>query len=102
MLLDIQDFGNAANIFSSKLLFNDNNINYQKQDLLYKDWKEICYVYDEYDLHDINYELKAVGLPENTFYSSCTVGFTLDRLIEILEFEIDGKTSNYVYKDYSL
>ena len=102
MLLDIKDFGNAANIFSSKLLFNDNNIDYEKEDLLRKDWKETCYVYDEYDLHDINYELKAVGLPENTFYNMCSIGFTLDRLIEILEFEIDGKKSNYKYKDYSL
>jgi len=51
---------------------------YTKQDLLRKNWKEICYIYDEYDIHDVNYELKAVGLSENSFFSSCSMGFTLD------------------------
>ena len=105
MLLGIQDFRNLKDIFSSKLLFNEENINYenyQKQDLLRKNWNEICYVYDDYDIHDINYELKAVGLPENVYYSKASNGFTLDRIIEIIEFEIDGKKSEYNYKDYSL
>ena len=32
----------------------------------------------------------------------CSIGFTLDRNIQIIEFEIDGKRANYKYKDYSL
>ena len=102
MLLGIQDFENPTEIFNSKLLFNNNKINYQKQDLLRKNWREICYIYDDYDLHDINYELQAVGLPDNMFYNRCSVGFTIDRLIEIIEFEINGKPSQYTYNDYSL
>ena len=102
MLLKIPYFGESADIFNSKLIFKDDNIDYQKQDLLRKDWKEICYIYEEYDLHDINYELKAVGLPENTYYNMCSIGFTYDRKIEIIEFEIDGKRAKYKYKDYSL
>ena len=102
MLLGLQDFRNPTDIFNSKILFNNNNINYQKEDLLRKNWKEICYIYDDYDLYDINYELQAVGLSENTFYSKCSVGFTIGRLIEIIDFEVDGKKSEYRYKNYSL
>ena len=105
MLLNIPDFGESSDIFNTKLIFKDDNINYQnieKEDLLRKNWKEICYIYDEYDLHDINYELKAVGLPDNMYYNMCSIGFTYDRKIQIIEFEIDGKKANYKYKDYSL
>ena len=102
MLLNIQNFGDPTQLFCSKMIFNDNYINFYEEKLLEKNWKEICYIYEDYDLYDIYYELQAVGLPENTFYSKYTMGFTLQRLIEIIEFEIDGKKSNYKYKDYSL
>ena len=79
MLLSIKDFSNSKDIFNSMYLFTDEKEqNYTKQDLLRKNWKEICYIYDEYDIHDVNYELKAVGLSENSFFSSCSMGFTLD------------------------
>jgi hypothetical protein len=61
MLLSIKDFSKAKDIFNSMYLFkNEKEENYTTQDLLRKNWKEICYIYDEYDIHDINYELKAV------------------------------------------
>jgi len=103
MLLSIKDFSKVKDIFNSMYLFNnEKEENYTKQDLLRKNWKEICYIYDEYDIHDVNYELKAVGLPENIFFSSSSFGFILDTNIEILEFEIDGVKSEYNYEDYSL
>jgi len=103
MLLSIKDFSKAKDIFSSMYLFNnEKEENYTKQELLRKNWKEICYIYDEYDIHDINYELKAVGLPENVFFSSCSFGFIMDTDIQILEFEIDGVKSEYDFEQYSL
>jgi hypothetical protein len=103
MLLTIKDFSKAKDIFNSMHLFNnEKQENYTKQELLRKNWKEICYIYDEYDIHDINYELKAVGLPENVFFSSCSFGFILDTEIQILEFEIDGVKSEYDFENYSL
>ena len=103
MLLSIKDFSKAKDIFNSMYLFqNEKEENYTKQELLRKNWKEICYIYDEYDIYDVNYELKAVGLPDNTFFSSCSFGFILDTEIEILEFEIDGVKSEYDYGQYSL
>ena len=103
MLLSIKDFSKAKDIFSSMYLFNnEKEENYTKQELLRKNWKEVCYIYDEYDIHDINYELKAVGLPENVFFSSCSFGFIMDTDIQILEFEKDGVKSEYDFEQYSL
>ena len=103
MLLGIQDFGKVSDIFSSTKLFgNEDYDNFRKQDLLRRNWNEICYVYDDYDIHDVHYELKAVGLPPNTFFTSCSVGFVLDTDIEILLFEKDGEKTKYNYSHYSL
>ena len=103
MLLGINDFKNAKNIFDSTNLFvEDKDENLKAQDLLRKNWNEICYVYEEYDIHDINYELKAVGLPSNMFFTSCSLGFVFDTDVEILEFEKDGKKEEYKYESYSL
>ena len=102
MLLSINEFG-KKDLFSSKNVFSEEDF-VQKgvQDLLRKNWNEICYVYEEYDIHDVHYELKAVGLPSNSFFSSCSIGFVIGTDIEILEFEKDGKKEEYDYADYSL
>ena len=103
MLLGIQDFGKVSDIFSSTKIFeNEDYDNFRKQDLLRRNWNEVCYVYDDYDIHDVHYELKAVGLPPNTFFTSCSVGFVLDTDIEILLFEKDGEKTKYNYSHYSL
>ena len=102
MLLDIKDFG-KKDIFSSINVFSEEDfVKKGAQDLLRKNWNEICYVYDDYDIHDVNYELKAVGLPSNSFFSSCSLGFVIGDDIEILEFEKEGKKEQYDYSDYSL
>ena len=117
MLFDIKDLDKVKNIFESHNFFNDKNIysneptetnneniilEEKKQELLRKNWNEKCYIFNDYDIHDINYELKAVGLPEGTYFNSASNGFYLDTLIEILEFEIDGKKSEYKYDNYQL
>ena len=99
MLLGINDFGKINDIFSSKNIFKeDKNEKYEKQKLLRKNWNEVCFVYQDYDIHDITYELKAVGLPPNCSFSTCSKGFALDTNIEILLFEKGGKKSQYKYK----
>jgi len=103
MLIGIKDFKNAKSIFDSTNVFvEDKDENLKAQDLLRKNWNEVCYVYEDYDIHDVNYELKAVGLPKNTFFTSCSIGFVFDTDVEILEFEKDGKKEEYKYESYSL
>ena len=99
MLLDINDFANNDS-FSSKILFKDNNnIDFYEQALLRRNWKETCYVYQDYDIHDITFELKAVGLNNSTYFTSASIGLTLNKIIDVLEFEIDGKKSPYRYNN---
>ena len=43
---------------------------YDTQGLLRKDWHEICYINDDYDLHDVNYKLEAVGLSDDMAFTS--------------------------------
>ena len=101
MLLGIDDFSNPNDIFSSKILFKDSNniINLYKEDLLQRNWKETCYVYEDYDIYDIDFELKAVGLEKDQYFNHTSIGLTLDTIINVLEFEIDGKKSPYNYSD---
>ena len=61
-----------------------------------------CHIYDEYDLYEINYELKAVSLPDDKFFNTASFGFVLGTNIEIIEFEIDGEKTNYVCEKYHL
>ena len=75
---------------------------FDKSALLNKNWNEICYIYDDYDIHEVNYELKAVGLPKGSSFNRTSFGFIIGKKIEILEFKIDGKISEYEYNYYSL
>ena len=91
MLLNIRDS------LSSKNIFSDNNDYFYGEKLLRKNWKEACYVYQDYDIHEINFELKAVCLNDNEYFSKGFIGLTLDKIINVLEFEIDGKKAPYRY-----
>ena len=104
MLLGVNNFGEESDIFKTRLIFNQKNQNYdyEESELLNKDWHEICEIHEKYDLHEINYVLLAVGLDENCFFTSCSLGFILDRKINILIFEIDGQKSPYELKNSSL
>ena len=99
MLLGIDDFSNPNDIFSSRMLFNSKVFSYQQKDLLRRNYKETCYIYEDYDLYDTTFELRAIGLESNVFYNRTSIGFTIGREIKILEFEIDGRIVDYVQKD---
>ena len=105
-LIKIKDFGKKIDLYKTTALFHNKNEakeNSAKQpQLLRKNWNEVLYIYDDYDIHDINYEIKAVGLSPLSSFNSCSNGFYLGREIEILDFEINGKKSDYNYRNYSM
>ena len=70
--------------------------------LIRKRWHEICYVYDDYDLYDIYYDIKAVGLSNNSYFPTCSHGFKYNTKIEIQTLVINGIESNYKYKGHSI
>ena len=53
-------------------------------------------------MHDVHFEIKAVGLGPFSFFNSCSIGFYMGKDIEILELEVNGKKSKYTYDDYCL
>ena len=103
-LIGVKDFGKNIDLFKSTILFQDKNIAQENKTteakLLRKNWHEVCYIYDDYDIHDIHFELKAVGLGAFSFFNSASVPFYLGKIIDILEFEINGKKSNYRFDGY--
>ena len=90
-------------IFKSENIFKDNNEpQIEKPTLLFKNWNEICYIYNDYDIHEINFELKAKGVPEDNILNLCSIGLSKNLLVNILNLEIDGKKSNCAYKNNSI
>ena len=63
--------------------------------LLQKNYHEICYIYDDYDIYDIYYTLKAVGLPTGEYFTRDYYTFFNGYKIEIQQFFIDDKISKY-------
>ena len=105
-LIGVKDFGKNIDLFKSKILFADKNVEEENKTkgstLLRKNWHEICYVYDDYDVHDVHFELKAVGLGAFNFFNSCSIGFYLGKTIEILALEVNGKKVPYTLEYYSV
>ena len=105
-LIGINDFGKNIDLFKTTIIFDDKNISEENKirvaKILRKNWHEVCYVYDDYDMHDIHFEIKAVGLGPFSFFNSFSTGFFMGKDIEILDLEINGKKSKYTYNHYSL
>ena len=105
-LIQINDFGKNIELFKSDIIFENKNENEEKQvnkaRLFKKNWNEVCYIYDDYDIHDVNYVLKAVGLGLYSYFDKCSNVFYIGKDIEIIDLEVDGKKTKYEYKNYSL
>jgi len=82
-LIKINDFGKKIDLYKTTALFynkNETKENDSKEPkLLKKNWNEVCYIYDDYDIHDINFEIKAVGLSPLSSFNSCSNGFPLGK-----------------------
>ena len=70
--------------------------------LFRKNWHEICYVYDDYDIHDIFYEMKAVGLSKGSYFPNGMHSFFLDTIVNIQSFSINGKETKYTQEEHSI
>ena len=105
-LIKVKDFRKQIDLFKSSILFNNQNVDKENKSknpkILSKNWNEVCYIYDDYDIHDVNFEIKAVGLQPYSFFDSNTKNFYIGRDIKIIDFEINGKRSNYYYDDYCM
>ena len=67
-----------------------------------KNWHQTCYVYDDYDIYDIYYDIKAVGLSPNYYFTSTSHGFSYNKIVEIQLFLINGVPSNFKKNNHSI
>ena len=92
--------------YKTHILFDDNkdimDEYIDQPTLLKKNWHEICYVYDDYNIRDIYYEIKAVGLSRNSYFPTGSHSFYYDTKYEIQSFLINGIESNYTRRGYSI
>ena len=88
------DIYKTANLFKPK---EEDSLDrfIEDSNLLRKNYHEICYIYDDYDICDIYYDLKAVGLSGGAFFSKGYHSFYSDQKIEIQSFLIDNVPSQY-------
>jgi hypothetical protein len=94
---------NPKDIFRPENLFLDNfEPNVNKPTLLFKNWNEICYIYNDYDLHNINFEIKAKGVPEDECLNLCSIGLSKNIKVENLSLEIDGKSEKVTIKNNNI
>ncbi len=94
---------NPNYIYSSKMLFNEEiNENNNIEGLFRKNWNEIVYIYNDFDLHDISFDLTAVNIPLKTFYDSYNIGFNRNKTIEIIEFKIDENFKIYNFDNNNI
>jgi len=109
-LIEVKDLGKNIDMLKTQYLFKNRNEEIENRSkvarIIKKNWNEICYIYDDYDIHDIYFEIKAVGLNSLRYFTSYSHIFDreniIETIIEILDFEIDGKKSKYTYGNFFL
>ena len=86
------DIYKTVNLFKNK---DELSEELEESKLLRKNYHEICYIYDEYDIHDIYYTLKAIVLSNKGSFSLASFYFPGLNKIQILEFDLDDIPSEY-------
>ena len=106
-LFRIKDQRTKLDLYKTANLFKENEqdlveMYVDEAQLLRKNYHEICYIYDDYDICDVYYELKAVGLGDYQFFRNCTHSFNYSRKVEIQKFLINEKPSKYKMLNYGI
>ena len=57
--------------------------------LIRKNWIEKCFVYDDKDVHDVVYDIKAISNDNKLIFNSCSYGFDYDKNIKIKYLTVD-------------
>jgi len=66
--------------------------------LIRKNWIEKCYIYDDKDVHDVFYEIKAISDDNKLIFNSCSYGFDYDKNIKIKYLTVDDQPVSHIKK----
>ena len=105
--LNIQNRNVNPDMYKTAVLFKNREIDYienyiEESQILRKNWHETCYVYDDYYIYDIYYDIKAVGLSNNHYFTSTSHGFYYDTIVEIQLFLVNNAPVNFRQKRHSI
>ena len=89
-----EDLYKTINLFSKEKDVSSSKI----PQLLEKNWHEICYVYDDYDIYDVNFILKAVGLSNNSSFQDYSFKVKTNCEVELLT--VNEKKINFKKRTY--
>ena len=99
--LDDKFINNSMLLYYQQTENNEDNLEQEPEGLYTNGWDEKCYIYNEYDLHEINFEFKCKITNGNRRSSQKleSISLTQDKLI-LMEFKIDEiKIENYKIED---
>ena len=97
-LYNVKNASQKLDLYKTINLFQNNDEddkNIENSELLRKNYHEICYIYDDFEIYDIYYTLKAVGLPRNSSFSQTGFSFYGGYKLEIQDFSLDDEPSEY-------
>ena len=98
----IKPKGSKEDLYKTTYLFSKeedvNSADYAE--LLEKNWHEICYVYDNYDIYDVYYTLKAVGLPNNSTFKNASFNLTSNCEVNLLT--VNGVKTKFEKRSYMI
>ena len=97
-LFNIKNVSKKLDLYKTINLFKndeEDELNNNYCNLIKKNYHEICYIYDDYDIHDVYFTLKAVGLYGALSFTLGSFSFDLSYNIEIQEFSLDNIPSKY-------
>ena len=87
----------SKNIFKEEEDLIENNSETFK--LLPTNWNEKCYIYDDYEIHDINCDIKVFGLHQNKCSSFILKVDGHNSIIEVQKLFVNEKESEYIVKN---
>ena len=103
IILNKIDFGLSKYLFKTGYILKQREKEklYEIQKLIKTNYSKTCYINDDCDIYDINYDIKSIGIIDNHFNSSFFT-FPIDTNTEVIFFEINGKRVGYIRKQYSI
>ena len=107
-MLGLKDFKAKEDLYKTAFIFRETEEDrlleryIEEAQLLRKNYHVICYVYDDFDIYDVYYDLKAVGLRGGEYFPKCSHGFYYGKEIEIQSFAINGREYPFIQKRHSI
>ena len=93
--LDDKFLNNSLLLYYQQTENNEKNLEQEPEGLYTKEWDEKCYIHNEYDLYEINFEFKCkiTNGSKNATQILKSIPLTQDKIIE-MEFKIDDVLIN--------